>query len=90
MKNYLPEVENQTIENFDKKIGNVMGECDKVVATASTKIRSGVPDIKTIQNYANGLTQKVLNEIEDRLNTLINKYESEEAPKSTAVVVKKP
>ena len=25
VKTYLPEVENQTIENFDRKIGNVIG-----------------------------------------------------------------
>jgi len=89
VRGYLPEVENQTIERLENRINGVIEGCDKVVATASTKLKKGVVDIKAVRNYANGLTQRVLNEIEDRLNTYINKLEDQEAPSSEPVVVRK-
>jgi hypothetical protein len=66
-----------------------MEGCDKVVATASTRIKNGVVDMKAMQKYANGLTSRVLNEIEDRLNTYIIRLEDEEAPSSNHIVIKK-
>jgi hypothetical protein len=52
-----------------------MEGCDKVVATASTRLKNGMVDIKAVKKYANGLTSRVLNEIEDRLNTYISRLE---------------
>jgi hypothetical protein len=89
LKTYLPDVESETIDKLDQRIVCVVGNCDKVVANASNKIRSQVPDIKAIQNRVNGLTQRVLNEVEDRLNNLINKLEVEEAPVNAVVPIRK-
>lgn len=80
MRGFLPEVESETIGKLESKINDVMGGCDKVVATASTKLRNGVVDIRAVKTYADGLTQRVLNDIEDRLNNFINKLEDQEAP----------
>jgi len=66
-----------------------MEGCDKVVATASTRLKNGVVDMRAMQKYANGLTSRVLNEIEDRLNTYINRLEDQEAPSSHQIVIKK-
>lgn len=89
VRGYLPEVENHAIERLESRISGVVEGCDKVVATASTKLKHGVEEIKAVQEYANGLTQRVLNEIEDRLNNYINKLEDQEASTSAPVIVKR-
>lgn len=74
VKTYLPEVDNGLIDKVDSKISHLTENCDKVVAKASN-----MTDLKAIQRYANGLTQKVLNQIEDKLNAYLNKFEEEPA-----------
>lgn len=71
VKTYLPEVENELIDKVDNKISHLTENCDKVVAKATH-----VADLKTLKGYANGLTQRVLNEIEDRLNGYLRKFEN--------------
>lgn len=89
VKTYLPDLENKTIDKLDQTLNTVMGNCDKAVANASHRLRSRVPDIRAFQTRVNTLTQRVLNEVEDRLNNLINKLEVEEAPTSSVVAIKK-
>lgn len=70
---------------MDNKINHLTENCDRVVARATH-----VADLKTLRGYANGLTHRVLNEIEDRLNSYLRKFDKESATETSTVSVRVP